>query len=124
MKLVCPCLCALSAVVLVLGACAPRPALIVDPPRFLGPPVPAPGYGRGGVPVDLTAGFNETEPDTCKAAGLQGMVGQSAGNLRTVPLAGAVRIIPPGALVTQEYDAHRIDVNVDRAGNILRIQCG
>ncbi len=107
---------------LAIAGCAPVPEPVVNPPRFLGPPLPAPGIGPGGV--DLTPGFNDTEPDTCKAAGLQGMIGQPSGNLRTVPLAGAVRIIPPGALVTQEYDAHRIDVDVDSAGTILRIACG
>lgn len=103
------------------GGCARVPDPAIPPPGFLGPPVSAPPYGG---PVDVTPGFNDTEPDTCKAAGLQGFVGQPAGNLRTVAVSGPVRIIHPGELVTQEYDSHRIDVDVDGAGTIQRIQCG
>lgn len=117
---------AVLAVVLTLGACARVPDPVVTPPGFLGPPLPAPGYGApiAQEPADVTPGFNDKEPDTCKAADLQGLLGQPAGNLRTIALEGPVRIIRPGELVTQEYDSHRIDVDVDGAGNMWRIQCG
>ncbi|MES2665385.1 MAG: I78 family peptidase inhibitor [Pseudomonadota bacterium] len=103
------------------GGCARGRDPAITPPRFLGPPVSAP---PGGAPADLTPGFVDKEPDTCKAAGLQGLIGQSAGNLRTVALTGPVRIIAPGELVTQEYVAQRINVAVDGAGTIRRIDCG
>ncbi len=96
---------------LLAGCAAPVP-----PP----PPEPMPV-----VPVDLTPGFNEREPDTCKAAGLQGLIGQPAGNVRTVPMPGPYRIIAPGQVVDQnEYRSDRVDIHVDAAGIITRIGCG
>ena len=52
-------------------------------------PAPRIGAGSGGrTAVDLTPGFADREPDTCKAASLQGLIGQPSGNLRTVRAAG------------------------------------
>jgi hypothetical protein len=77
------------------------------------------------VPVDPTPGFIEREPDTCKAAGLQGLLGQPAGNVRTVPMPGPYRIIGPGVVVDQnEYRSDRVDIYTDAEGTIIRIGCG
>lgn len=97
----------------VLAGCAAPP---------LPPPV-VPVVPEG--PIDVTPGLNEREPDTCKAAGLQGMVGQPSGNVRTVPLPGPYRIVAPGQMVDQnEYRSDRLNFHVDAEGIILRIGCG
>ena len=98
---------------LLLAACSPREA-----------PRPAPVMPAT-PPVDVTPGFNEKEPDTCKAAGLQGLIGQPSGMLRTVALAGPLRVVGPNEVVDQEeYRSTRVDAYVDGAGVIARLSCG
>ena len=76
-------------------------------------------------PADLTPGFDEKEPDTCKAASLQGLIGQPSGNLRTVALPGPVRIIVPGRVVDQdEYRSNRINAHINGDAVITKITCG
>lgn len=76
-------------------------------------------------PGDVTPGFNEREPDTCKAAGLQGLLGQPSAGLQAMPMPGPVRIIAPGDVVDQEeYRSSRIDVKVDSTGIITQVSCG
>lgn len=89
-----------------MAACTPVP----DPA-----PAPLPPADNGLV---------EREPDSCGAGDLQHLIGQNEGMIRTVRTKGAYRIIPPGALVTQEYDSFRLDVHVDDAGTILKLSCG
>ncbi len=85
-------------------------------------PLPAPALMAGG---DVTPGFDDREPDTCKAQALAGLVGQPSGMLRTVPVAGPVRIIGPGTVYDQEeYRSDRINAFTDGKGIILRVACG
>lgn len=97
------------ALFLGLSACAPKPE-----------PLPVPVDPN----VDLTPGWNDKEPDTCKASQYQYLVGQPATALGTAGITRAYRVIPPGALVSQEYDSQRIDVQTDNEGIILRLTCG
>lgn len=95
--------------VLALAACAREPEpepLPVDPN------------------IDLTPGWNDKEPDTCHAADFQYLVGQPSTALDMAGITRAYRVIVPGALVSQEYDSQRIDVQVDEAGTITRLTCG
>ena len=91
-----------------LIGCAPRPA-----------PAPAP---LPLPPVDN--GLVKREPDSCGASELSYLIGQNEGMLRTVRTKGAYRVIAPGAIVTQEYDSFRLDVQVDENGTIQRLTCG
>ena len=62
--------------------------------------------------------------DQCGAAALQVLVGQP---VRVLPDSGpwaTKRIIRPGQLVTQEFSATRLNVQVDGAGRILALTCG
>lgn len=75
--------------------------------------------------IDVTPGFNEREPDTCKAAGLQAMIGQPAATLDGLALQGPLRVIAPGQVFDQEeYRSNRVDVRTDAAGIITSISCG
>lgn len=79
------------------------------------PPVPLP-------PPDN--GLEEREPDSCGAGELSSLIGQPEGMIRTVPMARAYRVIPLGAIVTQEYNAQRVDFYLDENDLISRISCG
>jgi len=104
----------LSGLSLWLTGCAPPPE---PPPEVI--PAQRPSS------ADMTPGLNEKEPDTCKATGLHGMVGQASGMLRTMPAPGPVRVIAPDTVYDQEeYRSDRINVFVDGAGVIRYLSCG
>jgi hypothetical protein len=87
--------------VLLLGACVQEPD-----PRYLGPPIPAPGA------------------DACGAAELQDMVGDDRRILQTIRFAVPVRIIEPGQAVTQDYSPNRLNIYIGGGGVIESISCG
>ncbi|MFZ1467960.1 MAG: I78 family peptidase inhibitor [Paracoccaceae bacterium] len=75
--------------------------------------------------VDRMPGLRDKEPDTCKAAGLQGMIGKPAGYMRTVALKGPLRVVGPNEVVDQEeYRSDRVNAYIDGQGIIARIGCG
>ncbi len=90
----------LTAVVL-LSACTQQ-----TDPRYLGPPIPAPGF------------------DACGAAELQDMVGENRRILQTIRFAVPVRIIEPGQAVTQDYSPNRLNIYIGGGGIIESISCG
>ena len=88
---------------LALAACSPTP----DPvDRALPPPTPDQQY------FDCIAGGDP--------APLIGLPASQAGATH----AGPVRIIPPGMLVTQDYDIKRLNLMTDDQGIVLRAYCG
>jgi hypothetical protein len=61
---------------------------------------------------------------SCHAEGLDGLIGMS---VRVLPVNGgwaSLRIIRPGMMVTMDYSATRLNVQVDRKGTILSLYCG
>ncbi len=65
----------------------------------------------------------------CHAVGAQAWLGQTASEQaidKAMVSAGAMRsrVIRPGAPVTQELDPLRLNIMVDEAGRIRRMQCG
>ena len=77
------------------------------------------------VAPEVRTVFDERAPDTCKAAGLQPLIGQPAGMLRTVRTAGSVRLIAPGTVYDQEeYRSDRINAFLDGKGLIRQFTCG
>lgn len=77
-------------------------------------PAPAPS-GRGG---------NE-----CKAADAQFAVGQNADaalleQARQRSGSRIARILRPGQMVTMEYSAERLNLDVDASGNVASVRCG
>lgn len=69
-------------------------------------------------------GLQDREPDSCGATDLASLIGQPEGMIRTVPMTQAYRVIPPGAIVTQEYSASRVNFYLDDTDIIERISCG
>lgn len=96
-------------VVLALMGCAPTPVVpvaVVD------------------LNVDLTPGWNEAEPDTCGATPFLHLVGGPVDRVHTAGLPGIYRVLAPGVIVSQEYNAHRVDIQVDAKGTVTRLTCG
>ena len=62
-------------------------------------------------------------PDTCGASGLERLIGTEIGKT-DLSDHSALRIIPPGSAVTMDYNADRLNVEIDAAGIITRLSCG
>lgn len=91
-------------VVLVLGAAACMP---VSPP-YAGDPDPFPGDAV----------------NACGALDLQYLVGTPARGLEAIRFNKPVRVIYPDTAVTMDYNADRLNFEVDRAGRVSRVTCG
>ena len=90
--------------VLVLGVAACVP---VSPPSA-GEPDPFPGDAV----------------NACGALDLQYLVGAPARDLDAIQFNKPVRVIYPDMAVTMDYNADRLNFEVDRAGRISRVTCG
>lgn len=80
----------------------------------------------GCAPVGAGVPAQPAEPgeDACGAAALQGLVGQPESVLETMRFAGPVRVITPGMAVTMDYNAARLNIEVDEGRVIWRVTCG
>jgi hypothetical protein len=96
---------------LVVTACGPAPIVNPDVPD------------TGPVPV-----LEQHEPDGCGATGLLGLVGHPQADIATAVAASARpvrhRVLAFGTLVTQEYDAGRVNFLLDPAGLVASVRCG
>lgn len=80
---------------------------------------PGPATGPTGAPLG----------GTCDAAPAQSFVGQNntakvveAARVRSGAL--MVRVLRPGQMVTKEFDAQRLNLEVNAAGRIIAVRCG
>lgn len=81
-----------------LAACQPETTL---------PPVPAP---------DMSA--------QCGAEDLQDLIGTPSSDVDFAALGVPLRILPPGSMMTMDYRADRLNVELDQDGMITRLWCG
>ncbi len=67
----------------------------------------------------------EPLPDggTCGAAGYASLVGRPLAAV-TLPAELPQRVIRPGEMVTMEFRADRLTIEVDEAGTITAVRCG
>lgn len=91
------------------GCASNAPAM--NPPPTPSAPAPAPA------------------PAECNAAAVQAYVGRpwdagTAGELRARSGAAKVRAVRPGQMVTMEFDAARLTVELDASGRIAALRCG
>jgi hypothetical protein len=92
------------------------------------PPPAAPPPG-GPQPGDLVSGIvgdplEEREPDLCRAAEHQRFVGQPGSIVPALGITRRYRVIEFGGIVTQEYDAGRLNFYLSPDGIIQRVACG
>lgn len=64
------------------------------------------------------------DPAVCGADALQGLVGQPASVLQTMRFGQETRIIRPDMAVTMDFRADRLNIEIDDAERIVRVQCG
>jgi len=74
--------------------------------------------------VPLPADAPTPIPDTCGAARFAGLIGAPLSAFDPRQAVGAVRIIAPGMMVTQDYSPSRINIHHDHRAIITRIACG
>jgi len=90
-----------------------------------GPAVPSSNPPDPGAGVGLSnSGLVERTPDTCGLTGFQGLVGQPASAVNTIPSSQPVRIVAPGSIVTTEYNPQRVNVDVNESNIITNVRCG
>lgn len=82
---------------------------------------PQPGDLIAG-PVDDT--LVEREPDLCHAADYQLYLGQPGTLVASLGITRPYRVVEFGGIVSQEYDAGRINFWLTPSGEITRIGCG
>lgn len=81
----------------------------------------------GAPPVDVPtvdSGLEERTPDTCGMADLEGLVGQPVSAFDQAAWDKPVRVVPPGAIITMEYNAQRLNIDTDQRDRITRLWCG
>ncbi len=61
--------------------------------------------------------------DACGASGYAGLVGQSLG-ATSLPADLNMRLINPGEMVTADFAPDRLNITVNRAGQIEAVSCG
>ncbi len=82
----------------------------------------SPPPGTGSAPAAPTA-------DVCNAQGAQFAVGKTAGasvveEARQRSGSYMARVLRPGQMVTMEFNAQRLNLDVNAAGVVTRVRCG
>ncbi|MBB3994296.1 hypothetical protein GGR95_001941 [Sulfitobacter undariae] len=76
-----------------------------------------------GAAVTPTAGRAPANaPDTCNAAAHQGLIGMEAASSLALP--EPKRLYGPNDAVTMDFNAARLNVQLDETDNIVAITCG
>ena len=105
---------------LALMACSPSteptPATPVEPTAA------APSTTEPAPPV--TTPTDPAASDTCNMAQYTSLVGKPATDAGVPPASATVRIIKPGDQVTMDFQATRLNIEVDAAGNVSGVRCG
>jgi hypothetical protein len=78
------------------------------------------GCGAAMAPTAGNAPANA--PDTCNAAAHQGLIGLDAASSLALP--EPKRLYGPNDAVTTDYNAQRLNVQLDEIDNIVAITCG
>ncbi|MGK7651401.1 MULTISPECIES: I78 family peptidase inhibitor [unclassified Roseovarius] len=79
-----------------------------------------PAMTEGGAPSRA----DEKGPDSCLAATHAALVGQPLSAFDQSALDQPVRVIPPGGIVTMDYNPERLNVDLDSSNTIVRFWCG
>ena len=66
----------------------------------------------------------DTGNDDCGASKRQKLIGAPASSIDPMQLPKGTRIIHPDMAVTQDYRPDRLNIHVDKAGQVERVACG
>ena len=64
------------------------------------------------------------EQNTCGTDGMQGLIGRDKSVFAAMTLPAGTRIISPGMAITEDYRPSRLNIDLDKAGRIVRVWCG
>ncbi|WP_299027102.1 I78 family peptidase inhibitor [uncultured Sulfitobacter sp.] len=78
------------------------------------------GCGASLAPTTGSAPANA--PDTCNAAAYQGLIGQDAASSLALP--EPKRLYGPNDAVTSDFNAARLNVQLDDTDTIIAVTCG
>ena len=67
------------------------------------------------------SGLEERTPDTCGLADVGVTVGDPVSAFDQAAWDKPVRIVPPGAIITMEYNPRRLNIDLDGRGQITRL---
>jgi hypothetical protein len=103
-----------------LMACTPatEPASTTAPAETAITPAPPPEATPAPPPVTDPAG------DTCNMAQYASLIGKPATDPGVPPAGATVRIIKPGDQVTMDFQATRVNFDIDATGTVTAIRCG
>ncbi|CAM3582973.1 I78 family peptidase inhibitor [Paracidovorax anthurii] len=86
-------------------------------------------WGSSAPPVPAVSSTGAPVGGTCNAQPAQALIGQNSTakvveDARVRAGAHMARVVRPGQLVTQEYDAQRLNLDIDPTGRITGARCG
>ncbi len=73
--------------------------------------------------TEVTSGLEERLPDTCKLDNFRAFVGQQFADI-TVPAGTKTRVVLPGQILSQVYEADRVNIHVNGDGQVTKVICG
>ncbi|WP_317056726.1 I78 family peptidase inhibitor [Roseovarius rhodophyticola] len=80
--------------------------------------------GPAEVEADAPPRLEEAGPDECGVAENASLVGAPVSAFNEAAWPNPVRIIPPGGIVTTEYNPKRLNVDLNSRNEIVRFWCG
>ncbi len=85
-----------------------------------------PGEGVPGAAGESSAADGVSHEDVGPSCEFGFLIGQSSEQAlaQIVPLGRPYRVLTPGAMVTQDYSAERINLTVDESGIVQSVDCG
>ncbi|MGJ8597105.1 I78 family peptidase inhibitor [Sulfitobacter sp.] len=80
------------------------------------------GCGAVTTQAPQIGGAVTTGPDTCNAAAHQGLIGMDAASSLALP--EPKRLVGPNDAVTTDFNASRLNIQLNETDNIIAITCG
>jgi hypothetical protein len=68
--------------------------------------------------------INRPSPDTCQMAAHQGLVGTLGSTIDRATLPPLTRVICHDCVVTMDYRAERLNIELGPDGRVVRLRCG
>ncbi len=65
----------------------------------------------------------EPPADACKAASLQGLIGQPAAAVEKMSFPAGTRILRPNMPVTADYRVDRLNIEIGKTGKVDKVSC-